>query len=177
MKKLGVISFIFLLAFIILPVNSFGSPSLYWREGIIDELAFTFDPALPVDIGGFTFDAAYVKIETTGRELVIIDQSLTYYYFGEYNSGFVYVWEEMPEFDSDGNPTSLDSYDIILPMRSASLVEQFKLNGPLTTDPFHVKAPEDTSLIFKVKLAPEGLGTVNFMLVIQKGIVRFAGTP
>jgi len=169
MKKWGVITFIFLLAFIVLPVNSFGSRALYWHEGIIDELAFTFEPAMYVDLGGLKFYAAYVKIETTGREVVAIDQSLMYYYFGEYDSGTISVWEEMPKFNKKGNPKT--SCDFTIHMNSASLVEQFQLDSPLTTDPFHVKAPDDTSLIFKAKLAPEGLGTVNFMLIIQKGVV------
>jgi hypothetical protein len=174
MRKWGVITFVLLLAFIALPVNSFASPALYWHEGVVDELAFAFDPAMFVDLGGsFAFNAAYVKIETTGREVVAIDQSLMYYYFGEYNSGTISVWGEMPKFNKKGNPKT--SCDFTIPMNSASLVEQFKLGGPLTTDPFHVKAPDDTSLIFKAKLATD-VGTVNFMLIIQKGIVTFAGT-
>ncbi|MDQ1316677.1 MAG: hypothetical protein QG588_325 [Candidatus Poribacteria bacterium] len=175
MKKWGVVTFIFLLAFIILPVNSFGSPTLYWNEGNVDGLEFAFDSPLPVNIGGFEFNAAYVKIETTGREVVLISQSLMYNYAGEYNSGYVYIWGVMPEFDSYGNPTPSDSYDIILPMNSASLVERFQLDA-LPTDPFHFKSPDDTSLIFKAKLNLGELGIVNFKLVIQKGIVTFAGT-
>jgi len=175
MKRGGVIGFVFLLAFIVLPINSFATSAVYWHEGVIDELAFAFVPALPVDLGGFSFDAAYVKIDTTGREIVVITDFLMYYYFGEYNPGFIYVWEKMPKFDKNGNPKK--PYDFILPMNSASLIEQFQLDGPLTTDPFHVKAPDDTSLIFNTELAPEGLGTVNFRLVIQRGNVIFAGIP
>jgi hypothetical protein len=175
MRKWGVVTLVLLLAFIVLPVSSFGSPALYWNEGVVDELAFAFEPVMLVDLGDdFVFNAAYVKIETTGREVVAIDQSLMYYYFGEYNSGTISVWGQMPKFNKKGNPKT--PCDFTIPMNSASLIEQFQLDGPLTTDPFHVKAPDDTSLIFRARLAPDGFGIINFMLIIQEGIVTFAGT-
>ncbi|MGQ9609612.1 MAG: hypothetical protein ACUVWN_09930 [bacterium] len=168
MKKTMVVIF-FLIVLFTFPFNSFGKsftyPLIYARQGDIEGLVFYFDPPLYVELPGYDpFYVAFVKIETSGREVAIITQQKKYIYFGDYGSGIIRAWDNTR---ASGTPVEI-------PMQSAKLTEQFTLEGSLPEDPFSVSPTEDVDLLFSAKLGIPP-NTFNFVLLILNGEIVLVG--
>lgn len=164
-KTMVVISFLVVL--FIFPFNSFGKsfayPLIYVRQGEIECLVFYFEPPLYVELPGYDpFYAAFVKIETSGREVAIITRQNKYIYFGNYGSGTIYAWDN---YNAIGTPVEI-------PMQSANLTEQFTLKGPLPENPFCVSPTEDVDLLFSAELGIPP-NTFNFVLLILNGEIVY----
>ncbi|MEK7399216.1 MAG: hypothetical protein AAB116_19940 [Candidatus Poribacteria bacterium] len=154
-----------------LPINSFADhPHVFSNQGDIAGLNFYFGkPGLPVDlsaIGIDPFKAVSVDIQTSGHEITIIyPDTKDYFYDGRYRSGTIFA-------------QTVNKRVIEIPMVSATLVENFIIEGPIEdalANPFAVKAPATTSLTFRAVLGSDS-NTVRFALVVQNGGVVFAGT-
>ncbi len=168
MKKISII-ISFLVVLFAFPFNTFGKPFtyplIYTRQGEIEGLVFYFDPPLYVELPGYApFYAAFVEIETSGKEVAIITKQKKYTYLGDYGSGTIYAWDN---FDANGTPVEI-------PMQSAKLTEHFTLKGPLPEDPFNVSPTEDVDLLFQAKLGTYP-NIFNFVLLIWNGEVVWAG--
>jgi hypothetical protein len=152
-----------------LPINSFAAqPLILWHQGEIEGLNFYFGkPGLSVDlsaIGIDPFKAISVDIQTSGDESAIINpETKEYFYDGRYGSGTIFAYTAKKKV-------------IEIPMVSATLVENFIIEGPIEealANPFTVKAPANTTLIFEAVLG-SGNNTVGFVFAVQNGEVVFA---
>lgn len=173
MRKFAV-AFMFVVAIIALPLNSFASDLLFFQKnGSVEGLQFYFglpgDPGLPIDlsaIGINPFNALYADIKTSGREIAIIDpDTKDYYYYGSYGSGKIIA-------------TTAEGETVKIPMLSATLVEHFVIEGSIEdaiNNPFTVETPANTSLMFKAVLG-KNRNKVNFALIIKDGELLFSGT-
>ena len=173
MKKSTVITWILLVILLATPTNVFSDrrswPFIFWREGDIEGLQFTFYPeALPVTLpSSISLSITDILIETSGKELAIVYPSGLYLYFGKYDGGCVYA--ETLEYE----------YPIPVRMRSADLAEVFTIDGPIPpSNPFNVEPSdyEELDLYFKATLEDPLDGSVfDFVLLVLNGTVVYAG--
>ena len=170
MKKLFASTLILVVALLLISSNAFASrPLIFWNEGNIEGLVFAFDPPLPMDgLPGYpAFDVAYVHVETTGREVVVITNQMKFNYFGEFDAGYINCWSEV---DSNGAPVG-DPIAVV-PMSSATLVESFSIDE-IPDDPFNTPATDDVSMYFQANL-DLGDTSATFTMVIWQGELVYA---
>jgi len=179
-KKILITALFFSIALFALPLSSFGGGAfVHHYEGDIEGLYFTFgeDAGLPVslpDLGEVT--VLDTLVEASGRETLIITPFGRYIYHAKLRGGI--EGSETGKIYASAISEEWGELPLVFEFESASLSENFFIQGDIPEDPLEIEVPPDVNLFFKVKgarlIEPMPIDdSFNLMFKIRRGDLQF----